>query len=221
MFACLTGFQRDRLVAAGYSQEALEVLPNMSAAAVGYETDARSGTGFVAYAGRISPEKGIGLLLSAAERLQDIPFRLAGRCDAMPQSTRTLPGNVSFLGALDRDALVGFYEESRFLLLCSTWFEGFPMVILEAMVHARAVIAPRIGGIPEIVDHGVTGLLFESGDADDLAQKVRYLWDHPGMCRSMGRAGREKAEREYSPERHYERLMAIYEKAMRRGHDYA
>jgi glycosyltransferase involved in cell wall biosynthesis len=90
------------------------------------------------------------------------------------------------------------------------WYEGFPMIIVEAMMHGRPVIASNLGGIPEIVEDGVTGLLFEAGNADDLAQKIQYLWDHPDLCRQMGEAGRTKARKEYSPDAYYQRLMEVY-----------
>ena len=64
---------------------------------------------------------------------------------------------------------------------------------------------------------GMTGLLFERGNAADLAKKIRYLWDRPDLCRRMGKTGREKALHEYSPEKCYERLMAVYEKAIALG----
>ena len=69
----------------------------------------------------------------------------------------------------------------------------------------------------EIVEDGITGLLFEQGNADDLAEKIRYLWDNPELCKKMGQAGREKALSQYSPEKYYERLMAVYKKATELG----
>jgi glycosyltransferase involved in cell wall biosynthesis len=215
VFACLTEFQRRRLLAEGYPAERLRVVPNMCPTQA-QTPPARDEKGeFVAYAGRISPEKGIELLLSAAARLKSIPFHLAGDYDAVPALVRKAPANMSFLGRLDRPRLADFYNRSRLLVLSSTWFEGFPMVLVEAMVHAKPLIAPRIGGIPEIVDEGRTGLLFTPGDAGELTEKIRYLWDHPELGWQMGHAGREKALREYSSEKHYDRLMTIYEDAMK------
>ena len=91
------------------------------------------------------------------------------------------------------------------------------MVLVEAMLHGKAVVCSRIGGLPEIVEDGVTGLLFELGNAEELVDKIRYLWERPGLCQKMGRAGKEKALREYSQERYYERLTAVYEKAIKLG----
>jgi len=215
LFACLTEFQRERLITEGYRADRIRVIPNMYPTGAEVEVDQKESGDFVAYAGRISPEKGIDLLLSAAERLPSIPFRLAGSYEAMPHLVGKAPVNVSFLGNLDEGRLADLYGKSRLLVLCSRCFEGFPMTIVEAMVHGRPVIAPRIGGIPEIVDDGVTGLLFTPGDAHEFGEKVRYLWDHPGLCQQMGQAGRRKALRTYSPERYYDRLMAMYEQAIR------
>ena len=85
------------------------------------------------------------------------------------------------------------------------------------MMQGKPVIASRIGGIPEIVEDGVTGLLFEPGNPDDLAEKIRYLWDNADLCKKMGVAGRQKALTQYSPEKYYQRLMAVYEKAIELG----
>jgi glycosyltransferase involved in cell wall biosynthesis len=212
LFACLTQFQRQRLIAAGYPEDRLWVLPNMCDFEEQVEPSAPGE--FTAFVGRISPEKGIDLLLSAAANLRDIPFQLAGSYDARPDLVGKASANVSFLGRLERKPLADFYGQSRLLVLCSTCFEGFPMTLLEAMMHAKPVIAPRLGGIPEIVDERATGLLFRPGDVRDLAEKVRYLWDRPDVCRKMGQAGREKVLREYSVQRYYERLMAVYERAL-------
>ncbi len=215
LFACLTEFQRRRLSAEGYAEDRLRVIPNMCPAGPEAPGISAAGGRFVAYVGRIGPEKGIGLLLAAAEKLGNIPFHLAGSYDARPDLVSRAPANVIFLGNLERRALAAFYRQSRFLILCSTCFEGFPMAVVEAMTCARPVIAPRIGGIPEIVDESVTGLLFAPGQPDELAEKTRYLWDRPELCRRMGQAGREKALREYSPQTYHDRLMALYEEAIR------
>lgn len=216
MYVALTEFQRRRFVAAGFDAERIAVVPN--AAILDAASDGEDGCGeYIAFAGRVSPEKGIRTLLAAAELCPDLPFRVAGATARMPGIVETAPANVRFLGHLSGKELASFYRCARIFLLPSTWFEGFPFVLLEAMLHSAPVIASRVGGLPEIVEDGRTGLLFESGNAADLAAKVRYLWERPELGREMGKAGREKALREYSRERHYERLMAVYEKAIALG----
>ena len=88
------------------------------------------------------------------------------------------------------------------------------MVLVEAMLHGKPIICPRIGGMPEIVEEGISGLLFESGDYKDLASKIRYLWERSDLCQKMGIYGREKAIKEYSAEKYYERLISLYHKSL-------
>lgn len=212
IYICLTEFQRNRLVAEGFPSERCTVIPNMLNTEI-VNTNSVSND-YVGYIGRISPEKGVTTLLAAASKFSEIPFKVAGSYDLMPFLLKEAPSNFKFLGKLSGNEVKEFYRSSRFIVLCSIWFEGFPMVILEAMLMSKPVICSRIGGLPEIVEDCVTGLLFDPGNADDLAEKIYYLWEKPDLCRKMGQAGRKKVLREYSPERYYKRLMVVYEKAI-------
>jgi glycosyltransferase involved in cell wall biosynthesis len=204
-------FVKRRLVRAGFAEERIIVLPNMIFLR-DYASDV-SGGKYVAYAGRFSPEKGVETLLAAATK-SGLPVRLAGDYSAMRSLVKAAPPNAEFLGALNRDQLDEFYRNARFLVIPSRWFEPFANVTLEAMSCGLPVIASRIGGFPEIVEDGVTGFLFEPGNSEDLASKMRLLWENPGLCRDMGRAGHEKVIREYSADRYYERLMAVFTNAI-------
>ena len=141
-------------------------------------------------------------------------MRLAGDYSRMPDTLKEAPPNVTFAGWLNRAQLVGFYRNARFSVAPSVCFETFGLVGAEAMSYGLPVIASKIGGLPEIVEDGVTGLLFEPGNAEELADKMKLLWDNPDLCRQMGQAGREKAMREYNEDVYYERLMAAYQRAI-------
>lgn len=209
LFAVLTPFQRERLVASGFPAERIVVIPNMVSS-----SGAEPALGdYVAYVGRVSPEKGIETLVAAAARWRDIPLRIAGSLDRMPHLASKAPDNVAFLGRLEGTRLNAFYRNSRIVVLPSTCPEAFGLPVAEAMWHGKPVIASRVGGLPSVVDDGVTGMLVEPGNASELAEKIRALWEQPKLCRTMGEAGRAKALREYSPERYYERLMAAYDRA--------
>lgn len=212
LYAALTEFQRQRLIAAGFPADRIEVMPNM-AVPVKANVDVRLGD-YVGYAGRISPEKGLPSLMAAARMSPEIIFKAAGSYERMPDLPQQTAANFEFLGHLNAESLREFYAGSRIVVLPSTWFEGFPGVLTEAMLHSKPIVCSRIGGLPEIVGDGVTGLLFEPGNAEELSEKIRYLWRRPDLCRRMGEAGREKALREYSPERYYERLMFVYRRAI-------
>lgn len=212
MYATLTHFQRQRLKTEGFPIDRIKVIPNM-ASFKNEEKDSQI-TSYVGFIGRISPEKGILTLIGAAKKSKDISFKIAGSYEHMPNLKAKTNANINFLGHLSEEKLNDFYKSTRMIVLPSTCFEGFPMVLAEGMLYGKPVICSRIGGLSEIVEDGVTGLLFEPGNAKDLASKIRYLWDQPDLCRKMGQEGRKKALREYSPEKYYERLMDIYRNAI-------
>ena len=168
----------------------------------------------VTFIGRISAEKGIDEFLDAACSMPDVPFAVAGSYNGMPDSYNRSPSNVEWLGFLQEDELNDLYLRSRLIVISSRCYEGFPNVALHAMAYARPIVATRIGALISIVSDNETGLFFESGNTVDLVEKIRYLWNRPNLCWKMGQAAREKALREYSPEKYYERLMAVYEKAI-------
>jgi glycosyltransferase involved in cell wall biosynthesis len=88
------------------------------------------------------------------------------------------------------------------------------MTIVEAFASALPVIASNLGSMAELIEDGTTGLLFEPGNADDLARKVQWAWEHPEEMRRMGEAARREYEQKYTPERNYQMLMDIYQQAI-------
>jgi glycosyltransferase involved in cell wall biosynthesis len=92
----------------------------------------------------------------------------------------------------------------------SEWYEGFPMVLVESFAHGLPVIASRLGAMAEIVEDGRTGLHFDPGCAEDLAQKVEWLEAHQKECRQMGENALQVYEEKYSPEKNYSTLQDIY-----------
>ncbi len=213
LFITLTKFAKYQLIQAGFNKDKIVIVPNM-VVIPDSGVDASCGN-YIAYVGRLSPEKGVETLLSAAARFPDLPIRVAGDGTLMRQLVEKAPKNVEFVRWLDRGQLARFYRLARFLVIPSIWFEPFGLVVAEAMGHGLPVIGSRIrGALPELVEDGVTGFLFEPGNTEDLADKMKLLWENPELCKKMGQAGREKAIREYSEDVFYERLMAVYRKAI-------
>ncbi len=212
LFMVLSEFQKKRFIDGGIPAERVVVLPNMASAVDGPADDVVGET--VSFVGRVSEEKGIREFLGAAHRLSGLRFSVAGSNERIPQVSVAASSNVQFEGFLVGKALDDFYAKCRMLVLPSKCFEGFPNVIATAMLHRKPVIASRIGVIPEIVDDGVTGLLFKPGDVTELVEKIEYLWERPDLCREMGRAGWKKAKEEYSEKVFGTRLEEIYDKAL-------
>jgi glycosyltransferase involved in cell wall biosynthesis len=212
LLLALSEFARTRLIEAGFQANRIVVLPNM--AAVEHQGLMPDGGRYVAFAGRISEEKGIDTLIRAARHLPELEIRLAGDGPLLPNMIRKAPSNMKFLGRMESQGIRVFYQNARFLVVPSKWFEMCPLVIMEAMNYGLPVVAPKVGGLPELVEDGVTGLLFEPGNSEDLANKMRSLWENSEASRRMGQTGQKKAIREYSEDIYYERLLAAYAKAI-------
>lgn len=122
-----------------------------------------------------------------------------------PQTPLLIQAEIERLGLPGRLVQAGFQSDvSSFLaeweIFCLTSdSEGTPNVVLEAMAAGLPVVATRVGGIPQVIEHDVTGLLIPPGDESALAAALRDLLSHPEKARRMGRAARERVEREFSP----------------------
>ncbi|TKJ38112.1 MAG: hypothetical protein CEE38_04970 [Planctomycetes bacterium B3_Pla] len=211
-FIVQTEFQKRKFAERGIPADRIGIVPGFAPV---NQIPKHDGLGdLVSFAGRVSPEKGIDEFLDAARIMPNVQFAVAGGDNGMSDIRDKCPSNVEWLGFLRADELNDLYIRSRVIVVPSRWFEGFPNVATQAMAHARPIVAARIGAMTSIVDHNKTGLLFATRNVADLADKIQFLWNRPKLCHQMGRAGREKALREYSPEKFYDSLMAVYEKAI-------
>jgi glycosyltransferase involved in cell wall biosynthesis len=99
----------------------------------------------------------------------------------------------------------------------SLWYENQPAAVLETYAMGRPVIGSRLGGIPELIEDGQTGLLSTPGDALDLREKIQFMLERPTLCKEWGRNGSRKLRAGFSRAAHYERLSSIYESVLPAG----
>ena len=164
------------------------------------------------FVGRLSEEKGIQTMLRAWAPLKEIPLKvigdgpLAGQLKKSPQ--------ILFLGPMSNEKVRDAMCRAAFLVLPSEWYEGFPLVIAEAYSQGLPVIGSRIGGLPELIEHKFTGLLFNPGDADDLTEKILWASANETKLREMGTNARNIYLKKYTPQTNYPQLMEVYEKAI-------
>lgn len=173
-----------------------------------------SGNYFI-HAGRMAREKGVMTLLDAVRRLDtDAKLIIAGTGEMEPEMRQYIAehgiGNVEFVGHLNTADLGRLIQRAIFTVVPSEWYENYSMIVLESLASGTPVIGSRIGGIPEQVIHGVNGLLFDPGNAAELAQQMERLIGNRAEAIEMGRAGRQRIETINSPESHYEQTMAAY-----------
>jgi glycosyltransferase involved in cell wall biosynthesis len=174
--------------------------------------------GYVLYLGRLSAEKGAESLLAAHESLSSLsdpmPLRLAGT-GPLESTLRSRYPKAEFLGHLSGPALADVLRRAAAVVLPSECYENCPVAVLEAMSYGKPVIASDIGGIPELVIHGETGLLFPAGDRRALADCLATLASSPDLRRRYGAAGRNRAVSRFSLERHNDGLMRVYQNVLR------
>ncbi|MEK7158768.1 MAG: glycosyltransferase family 4 protein [Patescibacteria group bacterium] len=172
--------------------------------------------GYVLYLGRLSQEKGAQDVLTAAWALRDRPFRIVGtgpqegELRAFVEKRRML--NVQFLGFLEGRPLVAQMARASVIVVPSRWWENYPMVILEAMMLGKPVIASRMGGIPEMVKDGERGWLFDAGNIEQLREKIRWVMSHPVEAHEVGARAKKWVRATHLPSEHYAQLKKIYEK---------
>lgn len=183
-----------------------------------------TGGDYMLYFGRFSPEKGI-LTLLAAYKAAQAGSRLVlvggGHCEAQVKEfilANGLSERVELAGYVYGRQMEEILERARMVVVPSEWYENCPYTILEAMAKSRIVIASRIGGLPELVEDGVSGFLFEPGNVHDLAQKIKAVEalnaaDYGAMCEHTY----DRAEALFSPEEYYGWLMELYQGLMDRG----
>lgn len=129
---------------------------------------------YVLYFGRFSEEKGIGTLIDVCKELPDVQFVFAGTGPL----EETINGikNINNVGFQKGEALEKLIREARFSIYPSEWYENCPFSVMESQMYGTPVLGADIGGIPELIQSGKTGELFESGSKADLKAKIEKLW---------------------------------------------
>jgi len=165
---------------------------------------------YVLYFGRFSREKGIKTLLSACKRLPEIQFIFAGGgpLDYLISDIQ----NIKNVGFLKGDDLVKMVSEACFTIHPSECYDNYPFAVIESILYNTPVIGADIGGIPEIIENGTNGLLFEPSNEDDLVGKISLLWKNRNMLIELT-ANCRKAEFN-TPEAYAEKLLELYNQAI-------
>jgi glycosyltransferase involved in cell wall biosynthesis len=219
-FIALTEFQKDLLCGAGLPRERVFLKPNFYADPPDplpwSDREAK-----VLFIGRFQKEKGVHILIEAwrlwgaeaphLELIGDGPER--AKIEDSVAGT-SLGDKISFRGQIPFREVQASLGKARMLILPSITFEGFPMVIREAFALGVPVASSRLGAMPYLIDEGITGTLFKSGDPIDLLDKVKNAWMKPEKLSEWGAAARREFERKFTADTNYQCLMQIYENAI-------
>jgi glycosyltransferase involved in cell wall biosynthesis len=215
LYIAATEFSRQKLIQGGLPAEQVVIKPNFF---LSIPEPSYSYGDYAVFFGRLSVEKGVRTLLSAWKQLK-IPLKIVGdgvlREEVISATKAHSGSSIEFLGFRPHEQCLDLIKHAMFMVMPSEWYEGFPMTIREAFASGKPVVASRMGAMAEIVNDGKTGLLFEPGNPDDLAEKVQWLAEHKEIAVQMGKSARVEFETKYTAEKNYEILMNIYKIAIK------
>jgi glycosyltransferase involved in cell wall biosynthesis len=217
VFIALSEFSRDKYIQGGLPPGKIVVKPNFIHPDPGKR---EAGGSYALFVGRLTPEKGLRVLLAAWERLGNrIPLKIAGDgplADEVREVAQRLVG-VEWLGSQPRESVLALMKHAVFLVIPSLWYEAFGVVIAEAYGVGLPVIASNLGSLSKLIQSGYTGLHVRPGDAADLVAQVEWAVAHPAEMEVMGANARHEYETRYAADRNYDLLLQAYGLAIDRA----
>lgn len=204
MFVCPSLFMADKMRQGGYDEKKVMSLCNF----IDIEKCRRSSydkSDYYCYIGRLSNEKGTRALIEAANRL---PYKLVviGGGPLLEELKSISKGHIDFVGFKQWDDIKELVGKAKFSVIPSEWYENNPLSVIEAECLGTPVLGARIGGIPELIDEGKTGMTFESRNVEDLKDKIQAMWQAEFDYQTIALQSQER----YSAENYYKELMKIY-----------
>lgn len=207
IFVAPSRFMMETVVRGGYHQEKFKVMCNFIDVEKCKNPKSEKGDYYV-FLGRVNEVKGVRTLCRAASQL---PYRLViiGGGDLLPELKEQYKNNsnIEFIGQKNWTEFRPMLEGARFMVLPAEWSENNPLTIIESQSLGTPVLGADIGGIPELIEEGVNGMTFKSGDVEDLKDKIRKMmaarFDYKRLA--------EVSQARYNAEAYYERLVEVYQ----------
>ena len=164
------------------------------------------------FAGRFDQQKGMDVFVEAMRKIGSKGFAYAiGEATESDKVTHKLPENIKITGWLPRNVVQAYFESCDVFVIPSRW-EGVPISALEALRAGRALIASRVGGLPELVEDGVNGILVNKNSVDELVAAMQKISDQDVVA--MGNASRQRFESFFTSERLNLALIDLYRKVL-------
>lgn len=216
-FIALTEFQKEKYILAGWPERKIVVKPNFCDN-LPDDLDSNANTGrYAIFVGRLSHEKGLDTILEAWTKI-NFPLKIVGEGPLEDELLKKGPRNVDFLGKKSQASVYKLMSDADFLIVSSKCYEAFGLVVVEAFSCGTPVIAPALGGLPELVRDGANGLLYRPGDSVDLAACIQRMVDEPELRTKMSEIARRDSLEKYSEPVNYAVLMSIYNDLTQHAH---
>jgi len=222
-FIVLSQFSKERFIRYGLPEDKLIFLPNYLK--IPSLTENNDKDRYILFFGRLSDKNGIFTLIRAMKRLPEVKLLVLGEGEQQELILNYIRENgmenVKILGFKQGEQLRKLIQDSYYTVFPNHYYHLCPMSVLESFAFGKPVIGSNLGSIPELINDGIDGLLFEPGNVEDLAEKIKYLYHHPLLAQKMGISARKKVEEKYSEEGYYKKLFGIYNDLIKnRGKDH-
>ena len=211
-FIVPSNFAINKLVEFGFRKDRIKVMRHFLKKIPFYDSS-KIDSNYILFFGRLEKYKGVFTLLKAVEH-NGIPLKIVGDGSLLQDLSfiNKLENlkNIEFLGFLRGSDLKSVILNARFVVSPSEVYETFGYTVAESMMASKPVVGSKIGAIPELVKDGVNGLLFETGNSNDLADKINWLNNRPKNISYLSRNAYSFAEREFDSEIYYRKLISLY-----------
>ncbi len=211
-YIALTKFAKEKFIQAGFPEQKIAIKSNF-VVSDNIDDITEINCSYALYVGRLSKEKGIKTLLHAWTELS-MPLHIVGDGPLLKKVRSVESDKIICFGRMSSQDVGDQMAKARFLVMPSEWYEGFPMVLVEAFARGIPVIVSSLGSMAEIVEDRKMGLHFEAGNVQDLIEKVRWMQNHPEACKKMGDYALKVYLEKYTPVSNYKILMQIYHDAI-------
>ena len=205
-FIALTHWAKGVLTEGGLPANRITVKPNCVARQTMSRGVRRRGALFV---GRLDQQKGVGILLQAWKEI-GYPLKIIGDGPLAHFVQQNTNDCIAYLGRLPRETVHREMQSAEFLILPSTGHEMFPVTVLEAFSNDLPVLCSDLSSLKDLIEPGVTGLTFASGDSQALAARVRWAVSNPSALGELRRRAHAIYEERYTPEVNFNQLIGIY-----------
>lgn len=206
VFICPSKFMAQKMAQGGFNKKKLVSLCNFINIDK-CQKDTYEKENYYCYVGRLSHEKGVKTLIKAAQKL---PYKLViigGGPLSDELKNKTTNANIEFVGYKQWDEIKEIVSKARFSVIPSEWYENNPLSVIEAQCLSTPVLGARIGGIPELIENGVTGMTFESRNVNDLTSKLEAMWQHTFDYKEIALTSQKR----YNSESYYQSILKIYQ----------
>jgi len=213
-----SNFLRNKFIDYGYSSEKIIYLKNFIFKMPEYE-NINTKSNYILYFGGLNQWKGIKTLLNAMSKIKSpIKLKIVGNGEMKSFIEKYISkfniNNIELYDFMSGQKLNDFIANSQFVIVPSECYENCPYSIMEAMSLGKPIIASNIGGIPELVHEGKTGILFNPFDSDDLCRKIVWLFNNPAKIKQFSKNSKIFAQNEFNSSNYYNELINIYDRVL-------